>query len=95
MTLCPAFSEPLLGVKPVTQLHGSHVVQLMLPQPELLRVNVVVPELELTSRIVGLADSIGVMLAAWVSVTVFGVPVAPGAETSIWQTRDEQSLFSL
>ncbi len=80
---------------PVTQLHDSEAVQFMLPQPEFVTVNVVLPELKSKLRFVGSTASVGVVLSAWVSVTVSGVPVAPGAETSISQKREEQSLLAL
>ncbi len=67
----------------------------MLPQPEFVTVNVVVPKLKPTFRFVGLTERSDVVLPACVSVTDSGVPVAPGADTSTWQLRDEQSLFAL
>ncbi len=67
----------------------------MVPQAEFVTVNVVVPELDPTLRLAGLTESVGAVFPNCVSVTVSGVPVAPGPETSMWQFRDEQSLFSL
>ena len=72
------------------------VVQSMVPVPVLETLNVVAPAFLTTSRLTGDTDRTGCIdVGAWVTVTSWGLPVAPVAVTLMVAVRADELVFAV
>jgi hypothetical protein len=85
---------PLVRDTCVTQSHGSETDQFNVPHPVLRTSNVALPADASTLRLSGVSESAGTWLPACVTVTVFGLPEAPGAANVMLQVRASQFPFA-